>query len=71
MIKDYKDIFFCCWIAIWFTLDMTLWIGFNFTKDDMILVNLGMTLIFCVITLIKCKSSKFNNWLETKIKKDN
>lgn len=67
---NYKDIFFACWCILWFILDMILWQVYDFTLVDMQLVNMGVIAVFGVITLVKCKSEKFYNWLHTPLKKD-
>lgn len=66
----YKDIFFACWCILWFILDMVLWKVYDFTLDDMQLVNMIVIAVFTVITLVKLKSKKFYNWLHTPLKKD-
>ena len=67
---NYKDVFFACWIIVWFTLDMILWQIYDFTLEDMQLVNMGVIAVFAIITLFKLKSEKFYNWLHTPLKKD-
>jgi hypothetical protein len=67
---NYKDIFFACWIILWFILDMVLWQVYDFTLEDMQLVNMGVIAVFAIITFAKFKSEKFYNWLHTPLKKD-
>ena len=66
---NYKDIFFACYCIIWFVLDMLLWLVWDFTVDDIILVNMGMIFIFYIITVVKMSSKRFYNWLHTPLKK--
>lgn len=66
--SNYNDILFACFCIIWFILDMILWLVYDFTLTDIHLVNLGVIVVFGIITLIKFKSNKFYNWLHTPLK---
>lgn len=66
--KTYRDLFFNIYCILWFINNCIV----LFLTDDIDYVsinNLVMIAIFGIITLIKCCSSKFNNWLIKPLKK--
>lgn len=65
--KTYRDLFFWCYCVLWFINNCIV----LFLTDDISyvnLTNLAMIAIFGIITLIRCRSSKFNNWLSKPLK---
>lgn len=66
--KTYRDLFFWCYCILWFINNCIVFV----LTDDISyvnLTNLAMIAIFGIITLIRCCSSKFNNWLSKPLKK--
>lgn len=73
-LETYKDILFWTFVAIWLFVDTLVFscIYDNPNIDSvivMILINFFFMLIAEVLTIIKCKGGKFNDWLNIKIKK--
>lgn len=71
MFNDYKDIVFSCFCVIWFITDIVLWQIYEFTLSDIQITNLVMIGLFGIITMVKYKSKRFNDWLNTPIKYKN
>ena len=66
--KTYRDLFFWSYCILWIINNCIV----LFLTDDISYVNLTnlvMISVFSIITLIKCCSSKFNNWLSKPLKK--
>ena len=72
--ETHKDIFFWIFVTIWLFVDILVFscIYDNPNIDSkivMILINFFFLIIVEVLTIIKCKGGKFNDWLNIKIKK--
>lgn len=66
--KTYRDLFFWSYCILWIINNCIV----LFLTDDIRnvnITNLVMIGIFSIITLVKCRSSKFNNWLNKPLKK--
>ena len=66
--KTYRDLFFWSYCILWIINNCIV----LFLTDDIgyvNLTNLVMIGIFGIITFIKYRSSKFNNWLSKPLKK--
>ena len=73
-LETYKDILFWTFVTIWLFVDTLVFscIYDNPNIDSvivMILINFFFMLIAEILTIIKCKGGKFNDWLNIKIKK--
>ena len=73
-LETHKDILFWTFVTIWLFVDTLVFscIYDNPNIDSvfvMILINFFFILIAEVLTIIKCKGGKFNDWLNIKIKK--
>lgn len=72
--ETHKDILFWTFVTIWLFVDILVFscIYDNPNIDSefvMIWINFFFMLIIEVLTIIKCKGGKFNDWLNIKIKK--
>lgn len=65
-IDIYKDLVFWPIATLWLIGNI---IEFCYTNEAF-WVNNGFIVIMCILILIKTYSTKFNNWLNTPIKKD-
>ena len=66
--KTYRDLIFWSYCILWIINNCIV----LFLTDDIGNVNLTslvMIGVFGIITFIKCRSSKFNNWLSKPLKK--
>lgn len=66
--KTYRDLFFWSYCILWIINNCIV----LFLTDDIGCVNITNWVMFGtfgIITLIKCRSSKFNNWLSKPLKK--
>ena len=66
--KTYRDLFFTIYCILWFINNCIV----LFLTDDIgnvNITNLVMIGIFGIITFIKCRSDRFNNWLNKPLKK--
>ena len=73
-LETHKDILFWTFVTIWLFVDTLVFscIYDNPNIDSvivMILINFFFMLIAEILTIIKCKGGKFNDWLNIKIKK--
>ena len=68
MIKTHKDLVFWIFVSVWIIAILTPYV---LTYDGFIsicIVNPIFIVVSGVMTLIKYKNNRFNNWLEKKIK---
>lgn len=68
MIKMNKDLVFCVFVSIWIIVLLT---PLYLTGDGFIsicIVNPIFIVLSGIMTLIKYKNNRFNNWLEKNIK---
>lgn len=68
MIKTNKDLVFYAFVSVWI---IAILIPFYLTNDGFIsicIVNPIFIVLSGIMTLIKYKNNRFNNWLDKKIK---
>ena len=68
MIKTNKDLAFYVFVSVWIIAILTPYL---LTYDGFIsicIVNPIFSLLALILTVLKCKNNRFNNWLEKKIK---
>lgn len=68
MIKTNKDLAFYVFVSVWIIVLLT---PLYLTGDGFIsicIVNPIFILLALILTVLKCKNNRFNNWLEKKIK---
>ena len=66
MFKIYKDIVFWCVVLIWLTLNIVVAI---IDKSMLFFSNNIMIIFMCILIFLKNTNIKFENWLNTKIRK--
>lgn len=66
MFKIYKDIVFWCIALLWLIGNIIEYISFNYCYIN----NLIWISIIAFVNLVKINNGKFNDWLNTPIKKE-
>lgn len=66
MFKIYKDIVFWCVVLIWLILNIVV---ANIDKSMLFFSNNIMIIFMCILIFLKNTNIKFENWLNTKIRK--